>query len=411
MGESNTPLDHTVGRARTLVGRLIAHEQAASRLPPGEASAEVVRAPGRVNLIGEHTDYNEGFVLPAAIDLEVRIALRPTGDDRVEMTSVQLGETAAFTFDELAPRPGRRGTWIDYVAGTAWAMREAGLPLRGLTGILDSSVPVGAGLSSSAALELASSWALLDPSATRPAAPAMARICQRAENAYVGVNCGIMDQFASAAGVAGHALLLDCRSLEAQAAPLPDGLSLVICDTGSPRRLGASAYNRRRAECEEAVRIIAAREPRVRALRDVDEAMLERYRKLLPELVAARAEHVVREDERVGRTVEALAAGDLEAVGLLLAASHESLRELYEVSSPELDAMVEIARAVPGVVGARMTGAGFGGCTVNLVTDDAVDALRAAVLERYAALTGLTPRVWATRAVAGAGSVAWEDGR
>jgi galactokinase len=400
-------LESPAGRARRLVERLVEREVAAGGRP-AEAPVEVVRAPGRVNLIGEHTDYNEGFVLPAAIDREVWIALRPTGDDRVEVTSVQLGETASFGFHEMAPRAGRRGTWIDYVAGTAWAMREAGLPVRGFRGVLDSTVPVGAGLSSSAALELASSWALLDPSADRPDAPVMARVCQRAENAYVGVNCGIMDQFASAAGIADHALLLDCRSLDARPAPLPAGVSLVVCDTGSPHRLEASAYNERRSECDEAVAIIARREATVRALRDVDEEMLDRYRDLLPERVAMRAEHVVREDARVMRAVDALAAGDLDEIGVLFAASHASLRDLYEVSSPELDAMVEIARGVPGVIAARMTGAGFGGCTISLVADEAVDALRTAVHRRYPAMTGLEPRVYAPRAVAGAGRVTTE---
>jgi galactokinase len=387
-------------RATRLVDRLLAREAETGR--GSDAPIEIVRAPGRVNLIGEHTDYNEGFVLPAAIDLEVWIALRPSDDERVEVTSLPLGLTAAFTFDEIAPRADRDGSWIDYVAGTAWAMREARLPIRGFRAILDSSLPVGAGLSSSAALELAAGRALLDPSAGTPPAALMARICQRAENIYVGVACGIMDQFASAAGVAGHALLLDCRTLDARPVPIPDGIALVVCDTGSPRRLEASAYNERRAECEEAVRLIAAREPSVRALRDVDPAMLERHRRVLPRRVAARAEHVVQEDERVGRTVEALTAGDLRSLGLLFAASHDSLRDLYEVSSPQLDAMVEVAREVPGVVAARMTGAGFGGCTVNLVLDEAVEALREAVMARYPAMTGLTPHVWATRAVGGA---------
>ncbi len=389
-----------------LVERLLERERAAGG-PASDRAIEVLRAPGRVNLIGEHTDYNEGFVLPAAIDREVWVALRPTGDDRVEVTSVELGETRSFAFDGLRPRAERDGPggWIDYVAGTAWAMREAGLPLRGFRGVLDSTVPVGAGLSSSAALELAASWALHDPAAARPAPAVMARICQRAENAYVGVSCGIMDQFASAAGVADHALLLDCRSLEVRIAALPAGAVLVICDTGSRHRLGASAYNERRSECEEGVRIIAEREPGVRALRDVDEAMLEAQRSRLPERVAARCEHIVREDARVGRAVTALAAGDLDEVGRLFAASHASLRDLYEVSSPALDAMVEIAAEVPGVFASRMTGAGFGGCTVNIVREDAVGALHAAVLARYPALTGLEPAVYATRAVAGAGPV------
>jgi galactokinase len=399
-------VDGIAARLERLLGLLHAREDEAGW--PTDRPVQVVRAPGRVNLIGEHTDYNEGFVLPAAIDREVWIAFRPA-EGLLELTSTQLAETAVARLDALSPRGGRAGGWIDYVSGTAWAMREAGLPVRGFRGVLDSDVPVGSGLSSAAAMELAASWALAVPGAERPPAPRMAAICQRAENAYVGVNCGIMDQFASAAGVAGAALLLDCRSLEATPAPLPAGLVLVVCDTGSPRRLEASAYNERRSECEEGVRIIAAHEPAVRSLRDVDEAMLRRYRDRLPERVAARCEHVVREDARVGRAVGALAAGDLDEVGRLFAASHASLRDLYQVSSPELDLMVDIATSVPGVVAARMTGAGFGGCTVNLVRPDAVQALAAAVLRRYPAATGLHPAVHPTRAVDGAGPVAIDD--
>jgi galactokinase len=373
---------------------------------PASGPVAIVRAPGRVNLIGEHTDYNEGLALPAAIDREVWIAFRPAEDGVVALASAQAGRLGTFRLADLGGPGGRTGDWIDYVAGTAWAMREAGLEIRGFRGALDSDVPVGSGLSSSAAMELAASWALAVPGTDRPAPARMAAICQRAENAYVGVNCGIMDQFASAAGRADSALLLDCRSLEAAPAPLPPDLALVVCDTSSPHRLEASAYNERRGECEAGVRIIAAHEPGVRALRDVDEGMLERYRALMPERVAMRCEHVVREDARVTRAVAALAEGDLDEVGALFAASHASLRDLYEVSSPELDLMVDIAASVPGVVAARMTGAGFGGCTVNLVRPYAVDALRAAVMERYPAATGLHPAVYATRAVDGAGPVA-----
>jgi galactokinase len=233
----------------------------------------------------------------------------------------------------------------------------------------------------------------------------MAAIAQRAENAYVGVNCGIMDQFASAAGRSGHALLIDCRSNEFEATPMPAGLSIVVCDTGSPHRLDATAYNARRFECEVGARLIAEREPGVKSLRDVDEAMLERNRSRLPELVGRRCEHIVREDARVMATVAALRDGDLDALGRLFAASHASLRDLFEVSSPELDAMVEIARAVPGVIASRMTGAGFGGCTVNLVRFGAEDALRERVLAEYPARTGLTGRVFVAAAVDGASPV------
>jgi len=366
---------------------------------------ELVRAPGRVNLIGEHTDYNEGLVLPAAINREIWIAFEPWDRAEVELTSAGFDETRSFSFEGLSPETRGAKSWIDYVAATAWAMSDAGLPIRGFRGVMDSNIPIGSGLSSSAALEMASSWALAVPGAPRPDAGKMAAISQRGENVYVGVNCGIMDQFASSAGQAGHALLIDCRTNQFKTAPMPDGLSLVVCETGSLRKLEASAYNTRRSECELGVKLIAEREPGVTALRDVDEAMLARNRDRLPEVVARRCEHVVREDVRVMETVVALRDGDFESLGRLFAASHASLRDLYEVSSAELDAMVDIAVSVPGVVASRMTGAGFGGCTVSLVEHGAEEALRDAVLAQYKARTGLQPSVYIVAAVDGAGAV------
>ncbi|HEX7613195.1 MAG TPA: galactokinase, partial [Candidatus Limnocylindrales bacterium] len=377
-----------VARAAALIARL------ASTGP-----ARLVRAPGRVNLIGEHTDYNEGLVLPVAIDREIWIAFEPWDRREVELTSAGFDETRSFSFEGLSPETRGARSWIDYVAATAWAMRDAGLPIRGFRGVMDSTVPIGSGLSSSAALEMASSWALAVPRAPRPDPGVMAAIAQRGENRYVGVNCGIMDQFASAAGRAGHALLIDCRVNRFKTAPIPEGLSLVVCETGSSRKLEASAYNTRRSECELGVKLIAEREPGVKALRDVDEAMLERNRDRLPEVVARRCEHVVRENARVMDTVSALRDGDLDALGRLFAASHASLRDLYEVSSAELDAMVDIAVEVPGVVASRMTGAGFGGCTVNLVEQGAEEALRDAVLAQYQKRTGLDPSVYVVAAV------------
>jgi galactokinase len=399
-------------RAGALLERLATSGAGASGPTPGTGaggaelySPLLVRAPGRVNLIGEHTDYNAGLVLPAAIDREVWIALEPWDRSEVELTSVELGETRSFGLRQLSPASRPEKSWIDYVAGTAWSMLEAGLPVRGFRGALDSTVPVGSGLSSSAALEMAASWALAVPGEPRPDAGAMAAIAQRAENQYVGVNCGIMDQFASAAGRSGHALLIDCRSNTFTPAAMPAGLSVVVCDTGSPRRLDASAYNTRRSECELGARLIGERETGVTSLRDVDAAMLERNRARLPEVVARRCEHVIHENARVLATVEALRDGDLEALGRLFAASHTSLRELFEVSSTELDAMVEIAVSVPGVVASRMTGAGFGGCTVSLVEPGAEEDLREAVLARYGKLTGLVPKVYPVATVDGAGPV------
>jgi galactokinase len=390
-------------RAAALTARLEALPGA--RGARASRPVQLVRAPGRVNLIGEHTDYNEGLVLPVAIDREVWIAFEPWDRPEVELTSLGFGDTRSFSFEGLSPETRGAKSWIDYVAATAWAMRDAGLPVRGFRGVMDSTIPIGSGLSSSAALEMASSWALAVPGAPRPVAGVMAAIAQRGENRYVGVNCGIMDQFASAAGRAGHALLIDCRINQFKTAPMPADLSLVVCETGSSRKLEASAYNTRRSECELGAKLIAEREPGVKSLRDVDEAMLERNRDRLPEVVARRCEHVVREDARVMATVAALANGDLAALGRLFAASHASLRDLYEVSSAELDAMVDIAVAVPGVVASRMTGAGFGGCTVSLVEHGAEEALRDAVLAQYRRRTGLEPRVYIVAAVDGAGQV------
>jgi galactokinase len=386
--------------AEAMVEALAAHEPAAAA---GPAGVRVVRAPGRVNLIGEHTDYNLGFVLPAAIDLEIRIAYLPTDDERVELTRLDDGSRDGFHLREGRPRAG---TWLDYVAGTAWALAEAGLPTRGLRGVIATSLPPNAGLSSSAAIELASAWAMLDDAVSGVDPMALARICQRAENGYVGVQSGLMDQFAESCGVADSAMLLDCRSLEWRAVPLPDGLALVVCHTGSRRHLDGSAYNERRAQCEAAVAELALEDPSIASLRDVTPERLRAAADRLDPVARRRAEHVVHENDRVLRAVTALEAGDRAAVGELFAASHASLRDRYEVSSPELDAMVDIARGVPGVVAARMTGAGFGGCTVNLVEADAVEALSEAVLRDYPGRTGLTPMVLPVAATAGAGRLA-----
>jgi galactokinase len=380
-----------------LVAALVAREPAAAADP---AAIRIVRAPGRVNLIGEYTDINQGLVMPAAIDREIRIAYVQSGDRRVELTRLDNDERGAIELD--VPRE-RSGTWPDYVAATAWALAEAGLPTGGLRGVIGSTLPENAGLSSSAAIELASAWALLGDAAAGLDRLALAQVCQRAENGYVGVQSGLMDQFASSCGVAGSALLLDCRTTEWQPVAVPDGLSLVVCNTGSPRRLAGSEYNIRRAQCEAAVAGIQKIDPSVRSLRDVGPELLDAARAGLEPVVARRAEHVIAENGRALATLAAFDADDLHTVGELFAASHASLRDLFEVSSPELDALVEIAVAAPGVVAARMTGAGFGGCTINLVHQDAVAALRDAVLAEYPARTGLQPMILTVRAADGAG--------
>jgi galactokinase len=389
--------DH-LHEAAELRAMLVASEPVAARDP---GAVRFIRAPGRVNLIGEHTDYNLGLVLPAAIDLEIRVAFVPTADRRVELLSLAMGERDGFSLDQIGPRTGG---WIDYVAGVAKVLLEAGVPVRGLRGVVAATLPTSAGLSSSAALELASALALTDPPGAGLQSMTLAQLAQRAENEYVGVQCGLMDQFAVANGEPDRALLFDCRSLAWRPIVLPSAThGLVVCDTGSSRRLDQSAYNARRSQCEHALEVVAATYAHVESLRDVDLIMLEALRGRLGEEAFRRGRHVVTENARTLRCAEALEAGDLATVGRLWAASHTSLRDDFEVSSPELDALVEIAVASPGVIGARMTGAGFGGCVVALVSRDAVDVLRTRVIEEYPARTGLTPRVYPVEAVAGAG--------
>jgi galactokinase len=395
---------------RERAARLIAaleEMEAADRVVSEAPAAQirVARAPGRVNLIGEHTDYNEGLALPVAIDLELWLAYRPWPASRVELASIEVGETAAIDLTGLDPASGG-GRWIDYVAGVAWAARRAGLRIQGFRGVLDSTLPIGTGLSSSAALEMVALEALLvSPRSVDPVG--RARLGRTSENDYVHVPTGLMDQLASAAGEAGMALLLDCRSLEIQPVPLPAGVAVVALDTGVARGLHASEYGARRGDCEAGVQILAEHEPGISALRDVSPELLEQSRDMLPERVYRRCRHVVEENARVLATATALRHGDLDEVGRQFAASHSSLRDLFEVVSAEQDAMVEIARAVPGVVAARMTGGGFGGCTVNLVREDAIEALREAVQRRYPESTGRQAKMHVTRAVAGAGPVSF----
>jgi galactokinase len=372
------------------------------RAAQNKSMVRIVRAPGRVNLIGEHTDYNEGFVMPAAIGLETWIAYLPAADGRVELTLADSGEQAGFDLDGIGPR---RGSWIDYAAGVAWSLAEAGMATHGLRGLVATTLPIGAGLSSSAAFELACAWALAGDAPPELDVITLARACQRAENEYVGVASGLMDQFASAVGGAGGALILDCRSLDYRRVALPSDCALVVCHTGSDRRLERSAYNQRRTECELAVQLIAQRFAAVHSLRDVDRGMLAATWEQLDPTAARRAEHVVRENERVLATERALDEEDLDSVGRLWAESHASLRDLYEVSSAELDALVEIAAATPGVVAARLTGAGFGGCTVTLVQRAAVGGLRTAITREYPRRTGRTPTIWEVEPASGAGTV------
>ncbi len=354
----------------------------------------IVRAPGRVNLIGEHTDYNDGFVLPMAIDRAVWIALQPRDDHRVRIYSADYDETQEFSLDGLA---NQKSGWIEYFKGVAWSLQQAGHRLQGWEGVVRGDVPVGAGLSSSAALELAAARAFALTSDLDWDPVAMARLGQRAENDWVGMRCGIMDQLISAAGLADHALLIDCRSLTLEPVPLPPALAVVVLDTGTRRGLVDSAYNERRQQCESAAEFF-----HVKALRDIDPDIFQQASSQLEEPMRRRALHVVTENERTLQAADALRRSETTALGVLLKKSHASLRDDFEVSSDALNTMVELALAQPGCYGARMTGAGFGGCALAIVDLPVAQSFAANVAEQYQAATGNTPAVYVCRATNGA---------
>ena len=365
--------------------------------------ATLYRAPGRVNLIGEHTDYNEGFVLPAAIEFYCWVAAATRTDRNLVLHSKNYNETVEANLDSISA--AREKHWAKYPLGVAWALGNAGKHLCGANVLISGDVPIGSGLSSSAAIEVAVGLALLHQSGIPIDRTELAKLCQKAENNFVGMRCGIMDQFVCCFGRASHALLLDCRTLEFELVKLPPGIQLVICNTMVKHELGTSEYNVRRAQCEEGVRKLRAVLPGIRALRDVTLTQLEEHHKLLDPQVYARCRHVITENARVLSAVRALENGDLQALGMLMRGSHHSLRDDYEVSCPELDLMTEIALNQRGVIGARMTGGGFGGCTVNLVESIAVDAFKEAVAAEYSSKTGRNPDIFVSSASDGAGQV------
>ena len=366
----------------------------------GGPAPRLAVAPGRVNLIGGHTDYNDGFVLPMAIGRCTVIAFRPRADRRLRAHAVAFRETRERDLADIAPPGG--SDWLSYVAGVAWALAEDGFDVPGLDAVVDGDVPIGAGLSSSASLELAAARAFASAGGLPWDAVRMAKLGQKAENRYVGMNCGLMDQFASAVCREGCALLLDCRSLAVEPVPVPPGATVVVMDTGARRALAGSAYNDRRAACEAAVEGLKALDPGIRALRDVSAELLERGASRLDPVVLKRARHVVPENLRPREMAAALRAGDLERAGRLMNDSHASLRDLYEVSCPELDLLTDLARAQASCYGARMTGAGFGGCAVALVREGEVAAFGAAVLSAYRAKVDLESGWFACRPMAGA---------
>ena len=370
-------------------------------------SASIYRAPGRVNLIGEHTDYNDGFVLPAAIEFYCWAAIAPRGDRKLVIHSENFEETIEKDLDSLSP-PGKKH-WANYPLGVAWALCQAGKPVAGASIYIAGEVPLGAGLSSSAAIEVAVGFALLHDSGQEVERTELAQLCQKAENEFVGARVGIMDQFVSCHGRASHALLLDCRSLEYKYVKLPPDLQLVICNTMVKHELASGEYNARRAECEEGVRLLRGVFPEIRALRDVSLQRLENQRASLSKKVFARCRHVITENARVKSAFEAFGKGNIKALGTLMQDSHCSLRDDYEVSCKELDLMVEIASVQPGLVGARMTGGGFGGCTINLVESVAVNDFKRNVAAGYISRTGLTPEIFVSPASEGAQQVKIEE--
>lgn len=357
----------------------------------------VVRAPGRVNLIGEHTDYNDGFVLPMAIDRAVWIALRPRNDSYVVVHSLDFNEIAEFSPIEMAKQSKRYGRWAEYMKGVAWALQEKGYTLQGWEGVVAGDVPLGAGLSSSAAIELATARAFATISNIDWDAAEMAKICQRAENEWVGMKSGIMDQMISAAGVEGQAVLIDCRTLALEPVPLPPDTLAVIMDTTTRRELVSSAYNERREQCEAAARFF-----NVTALRDVTVDQFEAGKDKLDPVVAKRARHVITENDRTLKAADAMRAGDAVTLGKLMDASHVSLRDDFEVTNDALNQIVTCAQEQKGCYGARMTGAGFGGCAVALVHADAVTNFTVEVARRYKELSGLDARIYVSPASEGA---------
>ncbi len=354
----------------------------------------LIRAPGRVNLIGEHTDYNDGFVLPMAIDKAIWIALRPRIDEKIRVFSLDFNEEAGFDLADIRKNDPQ---WLEYVKGTAWILQQEGYKVSGWEGVLAGDIPIGGGLSSSAAMELASARAFSSVANWEWSPKEMAKLCQRAENEWIGMKCGIMDQMICAVGKINHAMLLDCRSLETRLVSLPLNINIVIMDTATRRELVDSAYNERRRQCQAAANYFG-----VPALRDVDEDVFEKKKSGLDEITRRRAKHIITENKRTLDAADALENNDPEKMGELMKASHASLRDDFEVSRTEVDEIVEIASSQSGCYGARMTGAGFGGCAVALVNKKDTGDFVKTVDREYRRITKLIPSLYVCSATNGA---------
>jgi len=378
-----------------ITSRLARHFEDLFGVPP-----KIFSAPGRVNLIGEHTDYNDGFVMPCAIGLSTRVAISPRQDRKLVVRSDEFPEQFEFDLDHL-PEHGT-GAWSDYVVGVAVILQHIGHRSQGANLLVRGEVPIGAGLSSSAAIEVASALALISLNGAMFPLPQIAKLCQRAENVFIGARVGIMDQFISCLGKAGHALMLDCRSLDFKLIPIPDNVRLVICNTMVKHEHAGGEYNRRREACEAGMKMLTKWYPEARALRDISTKQLDEHSKELPDTIYRRCLHVIQENQRVQDAAQRLIDGDWNGFGELMRESHRSLRDLYEVSCRELNVMVEVAEGLPGYYGGRMTGGGFGGCTVNLVNSSDAAVFAEQIAERYKQKIGTEPVLYICSAANGA---------
>ena len=378
-------------------------ELAALHFASYSVPAQLYAAPGRVNLIGEHTDYSGGFVMPAAIDFSTIVAISQRNDGRILAHSVNYNERIDKPVDELLA--GRAHSWSDYVAGVLWALREHGVPVAGgFSFTVAGDVPLGAGLSSSASIEVATAFAVLGATSFDMELPQIALLCQRAENGFVGANVGIMDQFVACCGQQDHAVMIDCRSLQYELAPIPSDVRLVICNSMVKHTLAESGggYNTRRAEMEAGLHLLQQHRPEIKLLRDATLEDLDRWGAEMSPVSLKRCRHVITEDNRVLAAVEAFRASDLTRFGRLMQEAHASIRDDFEASCKELDILVDLAVQQPGCYGARMTGGGFGGCTINLVAANQAPAFVEAMRSGYHTATGINAEIYTSRASAGA---------
>ena len=395
-------------------------ELAALHFASYNVPAQLYAAPGRVNLIGEHTDYCDGFVMPAAIDFATIVAISPRTDGHLVAHSVNFDERIDHPLDPYLERrfaerrpdsPARRDGsltthWSDYIAGVLWALREHGVPVdHGFSLTIAGDVPLGAGLSSSASVEVATAIAVLGATSFDMPLTRIAVLCRKAENEFVGANVGIMDQYVSCCGALDHAVMIDCRSLEYTLAPIPPDVRIVICNSMVKHSVAGGEYNTRRAEIEEGTAILRGHRPEIKALRDATIQDLALWGSEMKPNVLRRCRHVITEDDRVVAAVEAFHNSDLKRFGELMHQAHVSLRDDFEASCAEIDILVDLANQQPGCFGARITGGGFGGCTVNLVAADHAAAFVEAMRAGYLAATGITPEIYTSRASAGAHTI------